>query len=84
MHLYFSSPYAYNFGLGKRAEDLSNYDDEAAFYTDTNNNVKAGLNQETWENGGFSDNKNDIDVIDYDFQYPKGLNTHFRELKFTQ
>lgn len=28
---------------------------------------------ENWENGGYMDNKNDIDVIDYDlFQYPRG------------
>lgn len=63
------SPYAYNFGLGKRAdaEELSNYDDDSVIYSDPNNFDKApGLNMENWENGGFMDNKNDIDVIDYD------------------
>lgn len=55
--------------MGKRAdaEELSNYDDDAAIYSDTNNFDKApGLNMENWENGGYMDNKNDIDVIDYD------------------
>lgn len=68
------SPYAYNFGLGKRADadDLSNYDDDSEFYADTNNYDKSGLNLENWENGGFMDNKNDIDVVDYDFGYPRG------------
>lgn len=70
---FFSSPYAYNFGLGKRGDgdDLSNYDDETELYADSNNYDKAGLNLENWENGGYSD-KNDIDVIDYDFGYPRG------------
>lgn len=50
--------------------DISNYDDDAAdFYGDD----KAGLNLENWENGGYMDNKNDIDVIDYDlYPYPRG------------
>lgn len=78
----FRSPYAYNFGLGKRAdvEDLSNYDDDAEFYADTNNYDKAGLNLENWENGGYMDNKNDIDVIDYDFAYPRGLSLRLLEV----
>jgi hypothetical protein len=69
----FCSPYAYNFGLGKRADadELSNYDDDAEFY-DGSNYDKAGLNMENWENGGYMDNKNDIDVLDYDFAYPRG------------
>jgi hypothetical protein len=69
------SPYAYNFGLGKRAdtEDLSNYEDDPEFYSDANNFDKTGLNMENWENGGYMDNKNDIDVIDYDLMsYPRG------------
>jgi hypothetical protein len=69
----FCSPYAYNFGLGKRADadELPNYDDDSEFY-DSNNFDKTGLNLENWENGGYMDNKNDIDVVDYDFAYPKG------------
>ena len=73
-HFFFCSPYAYNFGLGKRADvdELSNYDDDAQFYDANNYDKAAGLNMENWENGGFMDNKNDIDVMDYDFAYPKG------------
>ncbi|CRL03880.1 CLUMA_CG017004, isoform A [Clunio marinus] len=68
-----SNPYAYNFGLGKRADidDPSNYDDDTEFYSDSNNYDKAGLNLENWQNGGLMDNKNDIDVIDYDLGYPR-------------
>jgi hypothetical protein len=69
------SPYAYNFGLGKRAdaEDSANYDEDSELYSDTNNFDKSGLNMENWENGGYMDNKNDIDVIDYDLMgYPRG------------
>jgi hypothetical protein len=60
--------------LGKRAdEDLSNYEDDTEIYSDTNNFDKNGLNMENWENGGNSDNKNDIDVIDYELMsYPRG------------
>lgn len=52
------SPYAYQFGLGKRADgyDISNYDDEIY--------GKDDLNQENWSDGGMFDNKNDIDVFD--------------------
>jgi len=62
--IFIHSPYAYNFGLGKRAdaEEAPTYDDDSEFYADD----KAGLNLENWENGGYMDNKNDIDVIDYD------------------
>lgn len=62
----------YNFGLGKRSNpDLVNYDD-TEFYSDANNYDKPVLNMENWENGGYMDNKNDIDVIDYDlFPYPR-------------
>lgn len=69
------SPYGYNFGLGKRAdaEEFSNYDDDSEMYSDVNNNKAAGINMENWENGGLMDNKNDIDVIDYDLiGYPRG------------
>jgi hypothetical protein len=69
------SPYAYNFGLGKRAdaEDPTTYDDDSELYSDANNFEKSGLNMENWENGGNMDNKNDIDVIDYDLMgYPRG------------
>lgn len=61
--------------MGKRADadELTNYEDESEFY-DSNNYDKAGLNLENWENGGYMDNKNDIDVVDYDFAYPKGKN----------
>jgi hypothetical protein len=53
--------------------DVSNYDDDAEFYGDSNNYDKGGLNLENWENGGYMDNKNDIDVIDYDlYPYPRG------------
>lgn len=62
--------------MGKRAnsDELTNYDDESELYSDLSNSDKAaGLNLENWENGGFMDNKNDIDVIDYDLiGYPRG------------
>lgn len=73
------SPYAYSFGLGKRAEseDLTNYDDESEFYSDPNNYDKSAMNMENWENGGLMDNKNDIDVVDYDLiGYPRGECRH--------
>ena len=58
------SPYAYQFGLGKRAdgEDISNYDDEVY--------DKPNLNMENWVDGGSFDNKDDIDV--YDYGLPRG------------
>lgn len=50
-----------------------NYDDDTDFYSDASNYDKPVLNMENWENGGYMDNKNDIDVIDYDmFPYPRG------------
>lgn len=71
-----SNPYAYNFGLGKRAdtEDVTNYDDDSEqFFADPNNYDKASVNMENWEDGALMDNKNDIDVIDYDLiGYPSG------------
>lgn len=72
-----SNPYAYNFGLGKRADadEAVNYDDETEYYPETNTYDKAGLNLENWQNGGFMDNKNDIDVVDYDFI---GLPTEYK------
>lgn len=69
------SPYAYNFGLGKRADadDIQNYDDEPEFYSDTNNFDKAGPTMENWENGLYMPNRNDIDVADYEsVGYPRG------------
>lgn len=69
------SPYAYNFGLGKRAdtEDAPNYDEDSEFFADPNNYDKASVNMENWEDGALMDNKNDIDVIDYDLiGYPSG------------
>lgn len=75
MILFICSPYAYNFGLGKRADadELPIYEDDPEIYSDTNNYDKAGLNLENWENGGFMDNKNDIDVVDYELiGYPRG------------
>ena len=69
------SPYAYNFGLGKRADtdDLANYDDDSEFFADPNNFDKVSPNMENWENGALMDNKNDIDVYDYDLiGYPRG------------
>ena len=66
----------YNFGLGKRSEanEILNYDDDTDFLSDANNINKVGINMENWENGGYMDNKNDIDVInDYElYGYPKG------------
>lgn len=71
-----NSPYAYQFGLGKRADgdDFSNYDDDGDFYSNVNNYDKASLNLEDWNDGGYMDNKNDIDVMDYGYNYgyPKG------------
>ena len=61
------SPYAYQFGLGKRADgdDISNYDEE--IYD------KDDLNQENFRDGGLFDNKNDIDVLDYGYDFiPRG------------
>lgn len=61
--------------MGKRAEadEISNYDDEPEFYSDTNNFDKAGLTMENWENGLYMPNRNDIDVADYDsIGYPRG------------
>jgi hypothetical protein len=62
------SPYAYQFGLGKRADgdDIQNYDDE--IYD------KADLNLENLSDGGYFDNKDDIDVVDYGYGYglPRG------------
>ena len=59
------SPYAYSFGLGKRADDVDEqYDDNTDYYPDPSNMLN--LNMENWENGGNNENKNDIDVIDYD------------------
>lgn len=51
-----------------------NYDDDnQEIFADDNNYDKPVLNMENWENGGYMDNKNDIDVIDYDFfKYPRG------------
>jgi hypothetical protein len=75
---YDDSPYAYQFGLGKRvdADEVSNYDDDGEFYSNTNSNSnnydKADLNLENWNDGGYMDNKNDIDVLDYGYGYPRG------------
>lgn len=69
------SPYAYNFGLGKRAdtEDVTNYDEDSEFYADPNNYDKASVNMENWEDGALMGNKDDIDVIDYELVgYPSG------------
>ncbi|KAG5673530.1 hypothetical protein PVAND_003571 [Polypedilum vanderplanki] len=70
-----SNPYAYQFGLGKRAEndEFSNYEDDSDFYSNVNNNYdKADLNLENWNDGGYMDNKNDIDVLDYgNYGYPR-------------
>lgn len=41
-------------------------------YADTNNYDKGGLNLENWENGGYMDKENDIDVI-ADDNDPMGL-----------
>lgn len=64
---FFFSPYAYQFGLGKRADgdDISNYDDE--IYD------KADLNLENFSDGGYFDNKDDIDVFDYGYGNGLGL-----------
>ncbi|CAO1442525.1 unnamed protein product [Diamesa serratosioi] len=60
-----SNPYAYSFGLGKRADDVDEqYDENTDYYPDSSNVLN--LNMENWENGGNNENKNDIDVIDYD------------------
>lgn len=69
-----SNPYAYQFGLGKRADDdeLSNFDDDGEFYSNANNYGKADLTSENWNDGGYMDNKNDIDVFDYGYNiYPR-------------
>lgn len=62
--------------MGKRADadETSNYDDDGDFYSNNinNNYDKADLNLENWNDGGYMDNKNDIDVIDYGL-YPKGI-----------
>ena len=51
--------------MGKRADDVEEqYDDNTDYYPDPNNMLN--LNMENWENGGNNENKNDIDVIDYD------------------
>lgn len=51
--------------MGKRADDVDDqYDDNTDYYPDPSNMLN--LNMENWENGGNNENKNDIDVIDYD------------------
>lgn len=69
------SPYAYQFGLGKRADsdDFSNYEDDGDNYNNANYD-KANINLEDWNDGGYMDNKNDIDVLDYGYNYgyPRG------------
>ncbi|XP_070501499.1 allatostatin-A isoform X2 [Chironomus tepperi] len=65
-----SNPYAYQFGLGKRADsdDFSNYEDDGDNYNNANYD-KANINLEDWNDGGYMDNKNDIDVLDYGYNY---------------
>lgn len=53
--------------------DLANYDDDKKFNLDSNNYDKPVLNMENLKNGGYMDNKNDVDSIEEDlFPYSRG------------